>query len=207
MYKHYLKRFFDILFAVIGMPFLLLILIFVAIAIKFDDAGPVFYIAERIGKDARIFKMIKFRTMTVGAPDIRLSDGTTYSSADDTRVTRVGKFLRETSLDETPQLINILMGEMSLIGPRPDLPDSIETYTAAEKVFLTIRPGITGYNQAYYRNAADSKEKVKNDVYYAQKYSFVMDVKIVFKTVVTVMGKQNIYRHMAEKENGRSIKG
>lgn len=197
MYNHYLKRFFDILFAVIGMPFLLLILIFVAIAIKLDDAGPVFYIAERIGKDARIFKMIKFRTMSVDAPDIRLSDGSTYSAADDTRVTRVGRFLRKTSLDETPQFINVLKGDMSLIGPRPDLPDSLKTYEESDKIFLTIRPGITGYNQVYYRNAVDSKHKVKNDAYYTKNYSFFMDVKIFLKTVSVIVLKQNVYRNTA----------
>lgn len=189
-----MKRILDIVFVLVGLPFLMLLYAVVFIAIKLDDGGPVLYITKRVGKYAQFFNMLKFRTMRVGAPDIRLSDGSTYSAPDDDRVTRVGRFLRKTSLDETPQLINILFGQMSLIGPRPDPPDSLEQYTQKCRVFLSIRPGITGYNQAYFRNSVESEEKISNDIFYAENYSFAMDVKILLKTIVVVFKRENIYR-------------
>lgn len=194
MYKIFIKRILSILLSLIGLPFLLIIIICVAPFIYLEDKGPVFYNGERIGRNGKLFKMHKFRSMKVNAPDIRLADGSTYNGKDDPRVTKVGRFLRETSLDETPQLFNILKGEMSFIGPRPDPPDWLEKYPEGMKDFLKVRPGITGYSQAYFRNSDESLEKIKHDNYYAQNMSFLLDVKIIFKTIKTVIKHDNLYR-------------
>ena len=194
MYSKYIKRIIGFLLALIGLPIFAVIFIFIAPAIYLEDRGPVFYNGERIGKDGKIYHMHKFRSMKVNAPDIRLADGSTYNGKDDPRVTKIGKFLRETSLDETPQLLNILKGEMSFIGPRPDPPDWLEKYPEDLRVFLKARPGITGYSQAYYRNSDDSYEKIVHDAYYAEHVSFLFDIKILFKTIATVVKHENIYR-------------
>ena len=136
--------------------------------------------------------MLKFRSMKVNAPDIRLADGSTYNGDDDPRVTRVGRFLRRTSLDENHQFLNGLVGQMSIIGIRPDPLDWLEKYNEHERVILTVKPGITGYNQAYFRNGADGEMKLKNDVYYAEHISFWLDIKIFFKTIKTVLFRENI---------------
>lgn len=198
MYKRYLKRIFDFLIALVALPFFGLLYLFIAPAIYFEDKGPVFYNGERIGQNGKIFKMHKFRSMKVNAPDIRLPDGSTYNGEDDPRVTKVGRFLRETSLDEIPQLLNILKGEMSLIGPRPDPPDWLDKYPEELRVFLEVKPGITGYSQAYYRNSDDSYEKIVHDADYAKNISFWFDVKIFFKTIQTVLKHENIYREAPE---------
>ena len=135
--------------------------------------------------------------MKVNAPDIRLADGSTYNGEDDPRVTRFGRFARKTSIDELPQVINILKGEMSFIGPRPDTPMYLDKYTDEERMALTVRPGITGYNQAIKRNAVLTKEKLKNDVYYVKHLSLWFDIKIVFMTVITVLSHRNINRSTA----------
>jgi undecaprenyl phosphate N,N'-diacetylbacillosamine 1-phosphate transferase len=200
MYKRFFKRFFDIIFAVISLSILSLFFIVVAPLIKLSDGGPIFYNANRIGKNGKLFKMYKFRSMKVHAPDIRLPDGSTYNGEDDPRVTKVGRFLRKTSIDELPQLLNILIGDMSLIGPRPDPPDWLNRYSEEVKIFLTVRPGITGYSQAYFRNSVDGEEKMKNDVYYALNCSLLLDVKIFFKTIVSVLRRENMYKSGMEKD-------
>lgn len=192
MYVRFLKRVFDLLLGLIALPFLILIIIIVAPFIYFEDKGPVFYLASRIGYHGKPFKMLKFRSMMVNAPDIRLADGSTYNGEDDPRVTRVGRFLRKTSLDEVPQLLNVLVGQMSLIGIRPDPLDWLEKYNEHERVILTVKPGITGYNQAYFRNGADGETKLRNDVYYAEHISFGLDLRIFFKTVRTVLFREHI---------------
>ena len=192
MYIHFLKRVIDLIFALIALPLVLLIIIIVAPFIYCDDNGPIFYAGKRIGYKGKPFGMLKFRSMKVNAPDIRLEDGSTFNGDDDPRVTKVGKFLRKTSLDEIPQFINVLTGQMSLIGIRPDPLDWLEKYNEHERVILTVKPGITGYNQAYFRNSADGELKLKNDVYYAEHISFWLDVKIFFKTIKTVLLRENI---------------
>ena len=132
--------------------------------------------------------------MKVDAPDIRLADGSTYNGDDDPRVTKFGKVARKTSIDELPQVINILKGDMTFIGPRPDTPIGSAAYTDEEKVILTVRPGITGYNQALNRNAVLTKEKLRNDIYYVKHLSLLFDIKILFMTVATVLGHKNINR-------------
>ena len=192
MYK-VIKRLADIIISLIALPFFFIIWFFVAIAIKLDDGGPVFYKAARIGRNGKKFYMYKFRSMKVNAPDIRNEDGSTYNAKDDKRVTKVGKFLRETSLDETAQILNVLKGDMSIIGPRPSTWDDLESYLPDEMDKLKARPGITGYVQAYYRNSITTHEKRVYDGWYANNISFFLDIKIVFKTIVTVFKRKNLY--------------
>ena len=163
MYKSCVKRILDIIIGILGLPFFLIALIIFGPIIKLTDKGPVFYNAKRIGKDGKLFTMFKFRTMYVNAPDIRLSDGSTYNGEDDPRVTKIGKIMRSTSVDELPQILNILNGTMSLIGPRPDPPDWLDRYPEDIKIFLSVRPGLTGYSQAFFRNGAAGEQTMKND--------------------------------------------
>lgn len=194
MYRVFIKRVLDFVFAVLALPFVLLVTLLISPLLYLEDRGPVFYISKRIGRNGELFNMIKFRSMKVNAPDIRLEDGSTFNSEDDPRVTKVGKILRSTSIDEIPQIFNIITGKMSFIGPRPDPPDCLEKYPDSVKVFLTVRPGITGYNQAYFRNSVDNNQKIINDVYYVKNISLIGDIKILVKTVETVLSRRNTYR-------------
>ena len=195
MYKHFFKRLFDIIISLVAIPVVLLMIMVFGPIIFFTDKGPIFYCGKRIGKKGKIFRMVKFRTMKVNAPDIRTETGDCYNSDDDPRVTKIGRFLRKTSLDELPQFFNVFIGQMSLIGPRPDPIDWLEKYDESERDLLKVRPGITGYSQAYFRNSVQAKEKLKNDVYYANNCSFFLDVKIVFQTIKTVIKRDNVFRN------------
>lgn len=137
--------------------------------------------------------MYKFRTMKRNAPDIRNADGSTYNAKNDPRLTRIGAFLRSSSLDELPQIINILKNEMSFIGPRPDLPEHIKLYSNKELKKLSVLPGITGYNQAYFRNSVSFKERLKNDLYYIRHLSFCLDLKIFIKTIEGIVLRRGVY--------------
>lgn len=192
MYRNIIKRLFDIVIGLFALPFVLLFICILGPIIYFSDKGTIFYKAKRIGQGGKMFEMYKFRSMKVNAPDIRLKDGSTYNGDDDPRVTSLGRFLRKTSLDEIPQILNVLKGDMSWIGPRPDPLDWLDKYKEEERVFLNVRPGITGYNQAYYRNSADAQEKIDNDVYYAKNISLALDVKIILKTIKTVLFRENV---------------
>ena len=193
MYKKYIKRILDLIFSLIGLPFLVILIVPVSILIKIEDGGPIFYNAIRIGKNKVPFKMYKFRTMKVNSPDIRLPDGSTFNSKDDPRVTNTGKILRESSLDETPQLINVLLGNMSLIGPRPDL-DLNTNYPEEINFILKAKPGITGYTQSYFRNETTWLDKIKYDLYYVKHLSFCLDLKIMLKTLYIVLKREKTYR-------------
>lgn len=204
MYANGLKRVIDFIIGLISLPFLMIITIIMAPIIYMNDKGPVFYNASRLGRNGIPFKMYKFRSMRVNAPDIRNEDGSTYNGDDDPRVTKVGRFMRKTSVDELPQFLNVLLGDMSLIGPRPDPLDDMEIYTEHQKKKLTVRPGITGYNQAYYRNSVEQNEKFEHDVYYAEHISFILDVKIFFKTIATILSHDNVYNDASElNEEGK----
>lgn len=195
MYEKFLKRFLDVVISICILPAFLVIYIVVAPIILITDGKPVFYTANRIGKDGKIYKMYKFRSMKNNAPDIRMEDGSTYNAADDPRVTKIGRILRATSIDEIPQILNVLKGDMSFIGPRPFVP--VEGKKCLDKDFtdrLKVRPGITGYTQAYYRNAISQNEKIKLDAIYARKVTFINDIKILLKTIDTVVYRKNIYR-------------
>lgn len=193
MYVHFFKRLIDLVLSLIALPFWLLLFIPIAVAIKLDDGGPVFYKSARVGKGFKKFGMYKFRSMKVNAPDLRNEDGGTYNAADDPRVTKVGRFLRETSLDETPQLLNIIKGDMSIIGPRAGDWESVDTYEEDEKDKCKVLPGLTGYCQAYYRNSASVREKRVKDAWYANNVSFTLDMKIFLKTISTVFRHENLY--------------
>lgn len=193
MYRNFFKRLIDIILCLVALPFFLLIFAVIAPLIYFSDRGSVFYNAPRLGKDGRIFKMYKFRSMKMNAPDIRNDDGSTFNSEDDPRLTKVGKFIRKTSLDEVPQLLNVLKGDMSIVGPRPDLPEHKEMYEGDEFRKLEVRPGITGYSQAYVRNTVPWKERLVRDVWYVDNVSFLLDAKIVIKTATSVLSRKNIY--------------
>lgn len=193
MYKLFFKRLIDLILSLIALPFWCIVAIPIAIAIKLDDGGPVFYKSARVGKDFKRFGMFKFRSMKVNAPDLRNEDGGTYNAADDPRVTKIGKFLRETSLDETPQLLNIIKGDMSIIGPRAGDWESVDTYEDDEKDKCKVKPGLTGYCQAYYRNSASVREKRLKDAWYANNITLWLDIKIFFKTITTVLCRENLY--------------
>lgn len=193
MYKRFLKRGLDLSLAIIALPFWLVLLIVVAPVIYFQDRGSIFYNALRLGKDGKVFKMYKFRSMKMNAPDIRNEDGSTFNAEDDIRLIPFGKILRKTSIDETPQLLNILKGDMSIIGPRPDLPEHRDLYEDNEERKLEVKPGITGYNQAYFRNTITWKERIQNDIYYIDHLSFWLDVKIFFQTIASVLKQEDIF--------------
>lgn len=192
-YQNVFKRLVDIVFCLIAMPFVLIVAVPVAIAIKIEDGGPLFYRSMRIGRGFREFGMLKFRSMRVNAPDLRNADGSTFNSANDPRVTKIGRFMRETSIDELPQIFNVLIGHMSIIGPRAGDVESRDTYAEDEKHKTLVRPGITGYTQAYYRNNLGVREKRLYDAWYAHNVSLWLDVKIFFKTISTVLKRENVY--------------
>ena len=199
VYQLVIKRMIDIFACVILLPFVLIMTFVIAAAIKIDDGGPVFYHSKRIGKGFREFHMLKFRSMRVNAPDLRNEDGSTYNSSNDPRVTRLGRFLRESSLDEVAQIYNVLCGDMSLVGPRAGDVESKDTYEEDEKGKLLVRPGITGYTQAYYRNNLGVREKRLYDAWYAHNVTIWLDIKIMFKTVSTVWKRENVYTNMEPK--------
>lgn len=202
MYKNFIKRALDLIISVIILPIFMILYIIIGILIKIEDNGPIFYKGSRIGKDSKIFKMYKFRSMKVNAPNILNEDGSTYNSKNDNRVTKIGKVIRETSIDEIPQIINVLKGEMSFIGPRASLGEALDTYKEDEKEKMKVCPGITGYTQAYYRNGLTVREKRLKDAWYANNVSFKLDVKIFFKTIHTVLKKENVYTN---SENEKDI--
>ena len=183
----------DVFFCLLALPFALIVIAVAAILIKLEDRGPILYRSKRIGKDFREFDMLKLRSMSVNAPDIRNNDGSTYNSENDFRVTRIGKILRATSADEIPQIFNVLAGQMSIVGPRAGDVESKDTYAEDEKGKTLVRPGITGYTQAYYRNSISVREKRLLDARYAENVTFALDVKILFKTVFSVLKHENLY--------------
>lgn len=199
MYKNFFKRLLDILASLIALPFVVLIILFTSPFIYFSDKGPIFYTADRRGLNGKIFKMYKLRTMYVNAPDLRNADNSTFNSEDDPRVTKVGRFLRKTSLDEFPQFLNVLKGDMSIIGPRPNLTTKpLENFDELERKRITVRPGITGYNQAYFRNSIPQIEKYRNDCYYVDNISFIMDVKVIIQTIKSVILNKNVYTNTSD---------
>lgn len=195
MYKYFFKRVVDIIIGLIALPFVLLTIICCAPFIYLCDRGPIFYNATRAGKDYQLFRMFKLRSMYVDSPDLKNPDGSTFNSDNDPRVTPIGRFMRKTSLDELPQFLNILTGDMSFIGPRPKLYNatkSLDSMNDDHRKSYMVKPGITGYAQAYYRNSITQEEKYHWDAYYAENISFWMDVKIFFHTFYSVIARKNI---------------
>jgi lipopolysaccharide/colanic/teichoic acid biosynthesis glycosyltransferase len=193
VYRRGIKRLLDILLAIISLPLVALEFVVVAPLIYGEDRGTIFYNAPRIGKDGRSFVMYKYRSMRMNAPDLKMEDGSTYSGADDPRQTRVGAFLRKTSLDELPQVFNVLKGDMSFIGPRPDIADEVALYQGDEGRKLKVKPGISGYAQVYGRNAIAWHDRLALDGYYVEHLSFALDVRIFFKTFAVILSREGIY--------------
>lgn len=192
LYKNLFKRLFDVAGVILLAPVVVIFGIPVAIAIKLNDGGPVFYKSIRLGRNAEPFEMLKFRSMAVNAPDIRNEDGSTFNANNDPRVTRVGKFIRSTSLDELPQLWNVLVGDMSFIGPRPSPTGNMDKYPDWYLEKFKIRPGLTGLAQAKYRNSASLEERYRTDIEYTQNVSLRMDIKIFLITLESVLKRKNI---------------
>lgn len=207
LYQCFFKRILDEAIAVQLLPLFLLLSIPISILIKAEDGGPVFYRSKRLGRGFREFSMLKFRSMRVNAPDLRNEDGGTYNAKDDPRVTRIVRKLRETSLDELPQLLNVLAGQMSIVGPRPGDVESKDSYQEDEMAKLQVRPGITGYTQAYYRNSLGVREKRLLDAWYASHVTFFLDLKILLRTVVAVLKMEDVYNSInsqdTEKQSSR----
>lgn len=192
-YQAYGKRACDVAISLAALPFVGAVIGTCGALIKLEDNGPIFYNAPRVGKDGREFTMYKLRSMKVNAPDLVMSDGSTYNGDDDPRMTRIGSFMRKTSLDEFPQFINVLKGDMSVIGPRPDLKRETELYQGDERRKLEVKPGITGYAAVSGRNAIPWHERLALDVYYVDHVSFGLDAKIFFRTIATVFAQEGIY--------------
>ncbi|MBU5406185.1 sugar transferase [Paraeggerthella hongkongensis] len=201
MYARFGKRACDLVVGIIALPLVLLIIAILAPFIHFEDKGPVFYNAPRVGVGGRDFKMYKLRSMKVNAPDLVMEDGSTYNGADDPRMTRVGAFMRKTSLDEMPQFLNVLKGDMSVVGPRPDLRRETELYVGDEHLKLTVKPGVTGYAAVYGRNSLPWHDRLALDVEYVRTMSFPLDVKIFFKTFSAVFKQEGVF---VEDERERS---
>jgi lipopolysaccharide/colanic/teichoic acid biosynthesis glycosyltransferase len=188
------KRFFDLTVAIAALIVFAPLLALIAVAIKLSSRGPVLFIQERVGLQGRIFRMIKFRSMVRDAPHIRNPDGSSYSSDTDLRVTRLGRILRRTSLDEIPQLWNVVCGEMSLIGPRPELAEGMRSYRPADFRRLNVRPGMTGWAAVHGRNEVSVSTRRELDTWYADHAGFLLDCKILCKTIVTVVVRKGINR-------------
>ena len=192
------KRIIDVIISIIGLIVLSPIFLILAIIIKLDSKGPVFFAHTRYGKDGKKFKMYKFRTMYENAQDM-INDFTpeqmkewkeNFKLQDDPRITKVGKFLRKTSLDELPQIVNIIKGDLSIIGPRPVIEEELEKYGDNKDKFLSVTPGLTGYWQANGRSSTTYEQRMEMELYYIDNISPKLDVKIFFKTVESVIKKE-----------------
>jgi lipopolysaccharide/colanic/teichoic acid biosynthesis glycosyltransferase len=182
-----IKRIFDIVSSFLGLALLSPVIFLVAVLIKIDSAGSVFFKYERAGKNGKSFYPVKFRTMISGA----INKGLGYTvSKDDERITKVGKFLRKWGIDEIPQLINVFLGEMSIVGPRPTFRYQVEKYTDFEKRRLLVKPGLAGWAIVHGRNSLTWPERIKYDVWYVDNWSFWLDIKIIFKTLYEIFIKQ-----------------
>ena len=189
--QYFIKRSVDVIISLFILAVLFPINILIALSIKLDDPGPVFFRQERVGQNKRIFKIFKFRTMISGAEK---KGAGVFVEENDSRITRVGKFLRQTSLDELPQLLNIIKGEMSLVGPRPTLPYQVENYNQEQLRRLLMKPGITGWAQVNGRSSLTWPERIELDLWYIDNWSLWLDLKILVKTVLVVFKRNNLYR-------------
>lgn len=198
IYYYFLKRAIDIVCSAAGIILMSPIMLITAIAVKLDSKGPVIFSQERVGLNGKEFKMYKFRSMVCNAEDLlcRLKDknemsGPVFKITKDPRITRVGRFIRRTSLDELPQLFNVLKGEMSLVGPRPNLPREVCKYTDFQKQKLLVKPGLTCYWQVMGRSSIDFEDWMKLDVKYVHERNTWIDIKLIFRTVKVLFGDEN----------------
>lgn len=180
------------------------VLFLCAVIIRRSSPGPVLFRQLRLGRNGAVFFLLKFRSMYVDAPDVRNVDGSAYSGDDDPRVTRIGRVLRETSLDELPQLLNVLRGEMSLVGPRPDQADQLRYYTEEEKRKLKVKPGITGLAQISGRNEISWERRKALDVEYVMRQSALLDLSILVRTIPYVICRKGINTVAADSRSHTS---
>jgi len=186
LYKAFVKPLFDFVVALTGLTIALPLLLISIVLLTIANRGNIWFLQERPGKDGKIFRVVKFKTMT----DER--DATGALLPDDKRLTTVGKFIRKTSLDELPQLINVVKGDMSIVGPRPLLVEYLTLYSEEQKKRHNVRPGITGWAQVNGRNTVAWKERFAYDVWYVENISFWLDIKILFLTVVKVFKAEGV---------------
>lgn len=187
------KRLIDAVVSAITLLVLSPLLLFIALVVRITSSGPVLFRQGRLGRRGVLFTIYKFRTMMTDSPDIRNEDGSAFSGEDDPRVTRVGRVLRKTSFDELPQLFNVLKGDMSLVGPRPDQVDQVQYYTAEEAKKLSVRPGITGLAQINGRNGIPWQQRKRLDVEYVRQQSLWLDLRILVLTIPCVLARRNIF--------------
>lgn len=194
----FLKRLIDLFGSVIGLIVLSPIIFIVSLLIKLESKGPVIFSQDRIGKDRKVFKMYKFRSMVVNAEELKEKlkeqnemSGPMFKMKEDPRVTKIGKFIRKTSIDELPQLINVLRGDMSLVGPRPSLPKEVEQFEIWMMERLEVKPGLTCYWQVSGRNNIDFEDWMKLDIKYVRERNTLTDIKLIFKTVFVLFGDEN----------------
>ena len=193
-----IKRVIDVILASVALILLSPLFAIIAIAIKIDSKGPVFFAHKRIGKNGKIIKLYKFRSMVINAeeliksftPEQMREYKENYKLTNDPRITKVGKFLRKTSLDELPQLINIINGDLSIIGPRPVVADELEKYGVNKDKFLSVTPGLTGYWAANGRSCTTYEQRMQMELYYIDNLSLKMDIKVFFKTILSVLKKE-----------------
>ncbi|WP_010240448.1 sugar transferase [Clostridium arbusti] len=197
---HFLKRVIDICGALIGIILLSPVFIIITIAIKIDSKGPVIFSQSRVGKNDKLFKMYKFRSMVVDAEKllIKLKDknemsGPMFKMKNDPRITRIGKFTRRTSIDELPQLFNILKGDMSFVGPRPNLPSEVAKFSDYHRLKLLVKPGLTCYWQVMGRNEIDFEDWIRLDIKYIEERNIWRDIKLIFKTFLVLFGDKNAH--------------
>jgi exopolysaccharide biosynthesis polyprenyl glycosylphosphotransferase len=199
-YRTFIKRWFDAVFAFLALVVLAPFLALIAVAIKLDSRGPVFFCQERVGMNGRTFRFYKFRSMVDGADRMKKQlsklnelDGPVFKISNDPRMTKIGKFIRKTSLDELPQLFNVLRGEMSLVGPRPPLPNEVEEYEQWQRRKLDVLPGMTCLWQISGRNMIGFREWMRLDIEYVENCSFGLDIKILLRTIPAVISRKGAY--------------
>jgi undecaprenyl phosphate N,N'-diacetylbacillosamine 1-phosphate transferase len=185
-----IKNITDKIISLVALVILSPLFLLLAILIKLDSSGPVFFVQKRVGKNGVLFQSIKFRTMIDRAHERGLG---LNIKQDDERITRIGNFLRTWSLDELPQIINVLIGDMSIVGPRPTLPYQVELYNDFQRRRLLVKPGITGWAQINGRNAISWEQRIKLDVWYVDNRSLRLDAVIIAKTVIVVIRKDGLY--------------
>ncbi|NLZ51824.1 MAG: sugar transferase [Thermoanaerobacteraceae bacterium] len=203
--QYRIKVLLDKIFALALLILLLPLFIIISILIKLDSEGPIIFKQKRLGKNGKTFTIYKFRTMCNNAEK---KGAGIFVSKNDPRITRVGRFLRKTSLDELPQLVNILKSEMSFVGPRPPLeshPYQYKDYNDIQRLRFEILPGITGYAQAYGRNCIEWPKRIEMDVFYYKNYSLIFDLKIIISTIFNVIFSKGVYSHRHEMKNSGSV--
>lgn len=200
------KQVFDLIIASVLLLVLAPLFAVVIVAIRLTSSGPVFFCQRRLGKDQVPFTCYKFRTMYVDSPDIRNPDGSTFNAEDDPRVTWIGRLLRKTSLDELPQLFNVLKGEMSLVGPRPDIVEALSLYKPGDEKRLAVKPGMTGWAVIHGRNAVPLDQRRALDLEYVDRFSLPLDFKILLRTIPFVLGGKGLYAPQHSEERNSYVR-